>query len=65
MGEVVEFRNGIASPIIEDQSADDMFMFQEGLELLAAYRALRDPALRGSLITMIRALVLSQPSRSE
>ncbi len=38
------------------KATEDLFLKDEGLELLAAYRSIQDPAVRASLMQLVKTL---------
>ena len=63
MAEIVAFPTETASAFSGEENVDraveDCFLFEEGLELLADYRAIEDKQVRASLRGLVKALVRS------
>ena len=57
MADIVSFpQDGRVSSEDYATREDDTFLKDEGLELLAAYRAIQDPSVRSSLMKLVKAL---------
>ena len=57
MADILTFPHDAGTPEDELSTVEnDMFLKDEGLELLAAYRAIRDPSVRSSVMHLVKTL---------
>ena len=57
MGDIVDFRLRVARALGEEGSESfDLFLVEEGLELLAAFRSLRDVDLQASILGLVKSI---------
>ena len=54
MGDLIELKSRIAQSLGNEETPDfDAFLVAEGLELLAEFRSIEDPAVRQSIMQMV------------
>lgn len=62
MADIIDFPQE-PTPRSSDLDTDgDTFLRDEGLEVLAHYRAIKDPAVRASIMTLLQSLAVSKLS---
>ena len=62
MADIINFPNEPTPQSSDPDGDDDTFLRDEGLELLAYYRSIKDTAVRASILTLLQSLALSKLS---
>ena len=65
MADIIDFPQDPNPQSSESDASEDTFLRDEGLELLAYYRAIKETAVRASILTLLQSLSRSRLSLPE